>query len=145
MNEMLTSIIYGGLIRFVQGAASATPTLLVGLLIAAVLRYYLRTKGTQQLFWGQSLRALPQSWAIGMLLPVCSIGVIPILIEMRRAKVKPGALSAFALSAPLFNPLSLLYGLTLSRPLVIVLFATGSLVIVTALGLLWDSMLRRKA
>lgn len=145
MNELLTSTIYGGLIRFVQGAASATPTLLVGLLIAAVLRYYLRTKGTQQLFGGQSLRALPQSWAVGMLLPVCSIGVIPILIEMRRAKVKPGALSAFALSAPLFNPLSLLYGLTLSRPLVILMFAFGSLLVVTIVGLIWDRAARNEA
>ncbi|MCR9212040.1 MAG: permease, partial [bacterium] len=56
--------------------------------------------------------------------------------------VKPGAMSAFALSAPLFNPLSLLYGLTLSRPMVILLFAFGSLIIVTALGLFWDSIER---
>jgi len=34
----------------------------------------------------------------------------------------------------------LLYGLTLSRPMVIILFAFGSLVIVTALGLFWDAM-----
>ena len=49
------------------------------------------------------------------LLPVCSIGVIPILREMKRIGIRPGAITAFALSAPLFNPLSLMYGLTLSR------------------------------
>ncbi len=75
-----------------------------------------------------------------MLLPVCSVGVIPILREMKRMGLRPGAITAFALSAPLFNPLSLLYGLTLSRPYVIIGFAFASLGVVTALGILWDRL-----
>ncbi|MCA9157901.1 MAG: permease, partial [Planctomycetales bacterium] len=116
MNVMLA----GGFVRFVQGIAAAAPTLAVGLFVAAVLRYYLGQAGTKRLFGGESLWALPQAWLVGMLLPVCSIGVIPIIREMRRMGIRPGAITAFALSAPLFNPLSLLYGLTLSRPYVIV-------------------------
>lgn len=142
MTQSVSIMVLGGLIRVLQGFTQAAPTLLVGVLIASVLRYYLGASGTRRLFGGDKWRSLPQSWLVGMLLPVCSIGVLPILFEMRRAKVKPGAMSAFALSAPLFNPLSLLYGLTLSRPLVIILFALGSLVVVTALGLLWDSFAR---
>jgi uncharacterized membrane protein YraQ (UPF0718 family) len=138
--QSISVVLLGGLIRVLQGFASAAPTLLVGLLIASILRYYLGRAGTQRLFGGDGLRSLPQSWLVGMLLPVCSIGVLPILFEMRRARIKPGAMSAFALSAPLFNPLSLLYGLTLSRPLVIILFALGSLVVVTVLGMFWDSL-----
>ncbi len=129
---------FGGLMRAVQGLAAAAPTLIVGLFIAALLRYYLGTSGTHRLFGGDSLRSLPQSWLVGMLLPVCSIGVIPIIREMRRMGVRPGAITAFALSAPLFNPLSLLYGLTLSRPYVIVGFALASLAVVTILGISWD-------
>lgn len=143
MNQSVAMMLCGGLIRVLQGFAQAAPTLLVGLLIASILRYYLGSAGTRRLFGGDRWRSLPQSWLVGMLLPVCSIGVLPILFEMRRSKVKPGAMSAFALSAPLFNPLSLLYGLTLSRPLVIILFALGSLVVVTALGLMWDAIAKR--
>ncbi len=131
-------ILLGGLVRALQALASATPTLLIGLFIATVLRYYLGVAGTQRLFGGESLRSLPQSWLLGMLLPVCSIGVIPILREMKRAGVRAGAITAFAISAPLFNPLSLLYGLTLSRPAVIIGFALASLLVVTALGMIWD-------
>ncbi|MEZ6151373.1 MAG: permease, partial [Pirellulaceae bacterium] len=134
MNVMLA----GGFVRFVQGIAAAAPTLAVGLFVAAVLRYYLGQAGTKRLFGGESLWALPQAWLVGMLLPVCSIGVIPIIREMRRMGIRPGAITAFALSAPLFNPLSLLYGLTLSRPYVIVGFAFGSLLVVTVLGVVWD-------
>ena len=138
MSEGFNKAMVGGFIRVVEAGVSAAPTLLVGLLIAAVFRYYLGREGTRRLFGGDSLRSLPQSWAVGMLLPVCSIGVLPILFEMRRSRIKPGAMSAFALSAPLFNPLSLLYGLTLSRPYVILFFALGSLAVVTLVGLFWD-------
>ncbi len=133
-------MIAGGLIRGLQGLASAAPTLLIGLMITAMLHYYLGAEGSKRLFGGDSIRSLPQSWLIGMLLPVCSIGVLPIILEMKRIGIRRGAITAFALSAPLFNPLSLLYGLTLSRPIVIIGFAVASLLVVTLLGLIWDRM-----
>lgn len=133
-------VLLGGLVRALQALASASPTILIGLFIAAILRYYVGEAGTQRLFGGQSIRSLPQSWLLGMLLPVCSIGVLPILREMKRAGVRTGGITAFAISAPLFNPLSLLYGLTLSRPAVIIGFALASLLVVTALGLIWDRL-----
>lgn len=134
----MDAILAGACIRFLQGMISSAPTLLVGLFIAAIMRYYLHNEGTLKLFGGKGVRSIVQSWLIGMLLPVCSIGVIPIIRELRRVGLRPGAITAFALSAPLFNPLSLLYGLTLSRPYVIVGFALGSLAVVTVLGILWD-------
>jgi hypothetical protein len=73
-----------------------------------------------------------------MLLPGCSLGVIPICRELRRAGLGGGAVLAFALSQPLFDPLSLLYGLTLSKPLVVFTFAGCSLVLVTVVGAIWD-------
>lgn len=138
----MDTMIAGGLIRAIVGVMAAAPTLIVGLFIAAVFRFYLRSDGVRKLFGGESVRSLPQSWVIGMLLPVCSIGVIPIIREMRRQGIRPGAITAFALSAPLFNPLSVLYGLTLSRPVVIIGFAFGSLGVVTILGAVWDRFAR---
>ena len=68
------------------------------------------------MFGSGTWRELPQSWFIGMLLPICSLGVIPVVRELRRSRVSGGAILAFAMTAPLFNPLSMLYGLTLSAP-----------------------------
>jgi uncharacterized protein len=140
----MSLILVSALTRMFQGMVVSAPTLLTGLLIAAVLRYYLGPAETRRLFGGESIRGLPQAWLIGMLLPVCSIGVLPILRELHRARVRPGAMTAFALSAPLFNPLSLLYGLTLSRPIVIISFALASLVLVTLLGTIWDRCSKRE-
>lgn len=140
----MSLILVSALTRMFQGLVVSAPTLLVGLLVAGVLRYYLGPADTRRLFGGESIRGLPQAWLIGMLLPVCSIGVLPILRELHRARVRPGAMTAFALSAPLFNPLSLLYGLTLSRPIVIISFAMASLVLVTVLGTIWDRYSKRE-
>ena len=121
----MTAIGLGLLLRFVQSVLEGAPTLLIGVLLAGVFRHMLRDTGIRRIFGSGTWRCLPQAWALGMLLPVCSLGVIPIAHEMRRAGVSTGAILAFALTAPLFNPLSLLYGLTLSTPLIVVAFATA--------------------
>ncbi|MBM4023471.1 MAG: hypothetical protein FJ284_14770 [Planctomycetes bacterium] len=95
---------------------------------------------TRRLLAAGSWWSLVRAWLLGMLLPVCSIGAIPVARELKRAGLAGGAVLAFAVSAPLFNPISLLYGLTLSHPLVIVGFALASMVVVTAVGLAWDRL-----
>lgn len=131
-------IVWGGLVRFCQAALAASPTLLVGLVVAGVFRKLLGPQATKRAFGGDTWRSLPQAWLWGMLLPVCSVGVIPVAYELRRAGLSGGAILAFALTAPLFNPLSLLYGLTLSSPIVLIAFALASLLVVTIVGFTWD-------
>ncbi len=126
--------------RFLQALLQATPTILVGVLVTGVFRRLLGHAGTRRLFGENTRRSLLQAWLIGMLLPVCSLGVIPVVRELRRAGVSGGTILAFALTAPLFNPISVLYGLTLSEPVVIVTFSFCSLVIVTVVGLAWDRL-----
>ena len=121
-----------------QAFLQAAPTILVGLFVAAIFRRLLGHESTRRLFGCGTWRELPQAWLIGMLLPVCSLGVIPIAREMRRARISGGAILAFAMTAPLFNPLSILYGLTLSEPFVILSFAFCTMLVVTAVGFFWN-------
>lgn len=124
--------------RLVQALVQAAPTIVVGLMVAGVLRHLVGYQGTRRLFGDGTWRSLPQAWVVGMLLPVCSLGVIPVVREMRKAGVSGGALLAFGLTAPLFNPISVLYGLTLSDPVALLVFCFCSLVIVTVVGITWD-------
>lgn len=141
----MEAALWGGIVRFIEAVAEGSPTFLVGLVVAGVFRRLIGPAGTRKLFGGGTFRSLLQSWGVGMLLPVCSLGVIPIAYEMRRAGVSGGAILAFALTAPLFNPLSLLYGLTLSAPIVIVCFALCSLLLVTAIGYGWNRIFGERA
>jgi uncharacterized protein len=135
---MIESILWGASLRVAQALIQATPTILVGLAVAGIFRRLLGHENTRRLFGCGTWRELPQAWLIGMLLPVCSLGVIPIAREMRRARIAGGTILAFAMTAPLFNPLSMLYGLTLSEPFVILSFAFCTMGVVTLVGGLFN-------
>jgi len=133
-------IFWGGILRVAQSLLQAAPTILVGLLVAAIFRRLMGPESVRRLFADGSRRSLVHAWVLGMLLPVCSLGVIPMLREMRRVGISSGAMLAFAVTAPLFNPLSLLYGLTLSEPFTVLAFAFCSLIVVTLVGLGWERL-----
>ncbi len=138
---MSEAIFWSAVLRVTQAFVQGAPTILVGLFVAGIFRRLLGHEGTRRLFGSGTWRELPQAWLIGMLLPVCSLGVIPIAREMRRARISGGTILAFAMTAPLFNPLSMLYGLTLSAPFVIFSFAFCTMVVVTAVGAALESNL----
>ncbi len=126
-------------LRLGQAAIEASLTLVIGAVVAGVLRRMVGPAGTRKLF-GRGAKGLFRGWLAGMLLPVCSLGVIPVAREMRRAGVPGGTVLAFVLAAPLLNPISFLYGLTLAEPTVILTFAALSLVLSTMAGFLWDAV-----
>ncbi|MFN6128688.1 MAG: permease [Planctomycetota bacterium] len=136
----IAAMFWGAMVRMGQTLIAAGPTLLVGWLIAAIFERILGREGTYRLFGGSTWRQLPQAWLLGMLLPVCSLGVIPVMIQMRRSGISGGTILAFGLTAPLFNPISVMYGLTLSDPMAILVFCMGSLTVITVMGLLWDRL-----
>lgn len=137
---MVQAIFWGVVLRIIQSALQAAPFVFTGLCIAAMLHRLMGVAGTRRLFGSHSLSSLFQAWVIGMVLPGCSLGVIPIVKQLRAAGLAVGTIFAFALSSPLFDPLSLLYGLTLSKPETILAFAGCSLVVVTVSGALFDHL-----
>lgn len=130
----METLMWGAVLRFLQTLSLAAPTTLIGFFVAALLIQMVGAEKTRQLFGGKGWTSIAKAWLIGMALPVCSLGCLPILVWLRRSGVKAGAILAFAISAPLFNPISLLWGLTLSDPMVILSFSFISLLIVSAVG-----------
>jgi uncharacterized membrane protein YraQ (UPF0718 family) len=136
----MEAIAWGVVLRLLQATLQCAPFLFTGLCVAAFFHRFLGQSRTLRLFGSNSLSSLVQSWLIGMLLPGCSLGVIPIVRQLKVSGIGVGTIFAFALSSPLFDPLSLLYGLTLSKPLTIVAFAACSLVVVTVCGMIFDGL-----
>lgn len=125
-------------VRATQVLVDSAVWIAFGLFIAAIMRMMLGPEKIRQIFVSDKPYGILVGWAVGMLLPVCSLGAIPVVRELHRAGVRGGTIIAFGLTAPLFNPLSILYGLTLSDPIALLVFTLGALVIVTLLGLVWD-------
>ena len=134
---MIEYFLSGVILRASQIIVDASIWIAFGCFISAILRNMVGPEKTRQLFGENSRFSLLIGWAIGMLIPVCSLGVIPVLAELYRSRVKPGTIVAFGLTAPLFNPISVLYGLSLSDPFAIIIFAAAAVLIVTAMGAIW--------
>jgi len=137
-------LFWSAVVRVVQAAVEAAPTVIVGILVAAIFQRVLGREQTLAVFGGRTWRQIPQAWAMGMLLPVCSLGAIPVMTELRKAGLIGGTILAFGLTAPIFNPLSVLYGLTLSHPVVILTICMASLALVTIMGLFWDRIFKNE-
>ena len=138
---MIDYYLAGGAMRGAQVAIDAAIWIAFGCFIAAIFRSMLGPEKTRSLFGNQGRYGLLIGWGIGMLLPVCSLGVIPVVRELHRSGVKQSTIIAFGLTAPLFNPLSILYGLSLSDPLAIIIFSAAAMLVVTGLGVLWGKFL----
>ena len=134
----MIELAWGAVLRMIQALLQGSPFIVSGLCISGMLSRLMGHGDTKRLFGSNSLSSLVQSWLIGMILPGCSLGVIPICRQLRASGIAIGTIFAFALSSPLFDPLSLLYGLTLSKPFTILAFACCSLVVVTLSGAIFD-------
>lgn len=114
-------------VTMVRTLAEASPTILGGVAVAGYLRTQLEPERVQANFRGEGYQGILRAALIGTALPVCSIGVLPVLRELRRMGLPTNKLITVGIVAPLLNPFSLLYGLS-------VLSAMEFLMIVVATG-----------
>ncbi len=78
---MAEMMFWGFAVRFITSLVQASPFILVGFAVAAVLRRFFGYEETRRLFGEGTRSALFRAWVIGMLLPVCSLGAIPVIRE----------------------------------------------------------------
>jgi len=135
---MISTMFWSVLIRTGQLLVESSTTIFCGLLVAGIMQRMMGTEGIRRLFGNTGWKGLLRAWGVGMLLPVCSLGVIPIARQMLRSGVSSGTVLAFVLAAPHINPLSLLYGVTLSDPIVILCFGVASLILAISAGFIWE-------
>jgi uncharacterized protein len=106
---------------------AAAPYILLGLLLAGVFGGILKREWVVKQLGGRSIWAVMKAAALGAPLPICSCGVIPTTVGLRRAGAGRPAAMSFLISTPetgvdsititwfLINPL-----LTVARPIVAV-------------------------
>lgn len=133
----MSQLYYTFILRFSQATLDASVTLVLGVIIAGIIRRMVGPEAIRRLF-GVGVTGSLRGWTAGMLLPVCSLGVIPVARELRRSGVPGGIVLAFVLTGPLLNPISFLYGLTLGEPKVILTFAAITLAKTALVAFLWD-------
>lgn len=93
--EQLTLFIH----NFIQLSAEASPWLLLGLIIAGLMKAWVPTKILSK-HLGQGKSAIVKAAFIGAPLPLCSCGVIPVATELRRSGASAPATASFLVATP---------------------------------------------
>src|SRR4029077_3583081 len=81
MTEYNINLIRVVLFRTLQTLAVAAPTLLCGLLLAGAIRGMVGPTAVRRWFTDDPRIGPARAWLTGLLLPVCSFGVLPIAWE----------------------------------------------------------------
>ena len=120
--------------NLLQLSVEASPWLLLGLLIAGLMKAWVPSKILSR-HLGQGNKAIIKAAFIGAPLPLCSCGVIPVATELRRSGASAPATSAFLVATPETGVDSVSYALlgpilAVYRPITAILSAifTGMLV-----------------
>ncbi len=100
------------------------PYLLVGFLVAGLLKAFISTESIQSHLSGRGFLPIVKASLFGIPLPICSCGVIPVCASLRKRGASKGAATAFIISTPqtgvdsIFVTYSLLGGIfAILRPL----------------------------
>lgn len=105
---------------FVKGfwgtLAEMSPYLLFGFLVAGVLSVFISAEFIERHLGGSGIWPLLKASAFGVPLPLCSCGVIPVSMSLRKHGASKGACIAFLLSTPQTGADSILVTLSLLGP-----------------------------
>ena len=130
--------LWSGVLRIAYAMVAAAPFLVAGMFTAGILRGMVGAERVRSILgvghWSGPFRA----WGLGVLLPICSLGALPVARELRRAGIPSGTVLSFVLVAPVLNPVSIIYGLSEIAPITLVYFAVGTFVVSTGIGLIWN-------
>ena len=98
----------------------AAPFLLLGLAMAGLVHVLLPTRVVQRYLGRPGLRGAATAAAVGVPLPVCSCGVLPLAVEMKRKKATDAASMSFLTTTPESGVDSVLFSWALLGPLMAV-------------------------
>ena len=136
--------LWSALLRMSLAMVAAAPFLVAGVFFAGILRGMVGAERTRQILGVGHQSGPLRAWCLGILLPICSLGALPVARELRRAGVPSGTVISFVLVAPVLNPVSIIYGLSHIPPNMLLYFALGTFLTSVGIGLLWNRLIADK-
>jgi uncharacterized membrane protein YraQ (UPF0718 family)/copper chaperone CopZ len=85
---------------FIELLNEMSPYLLLGFLIAGVLHVFVPSKIYKKYLAGNNFHSVINAALLGVPLPLCSCGVIPTAMSLRKEKASKGAVTSFLISTP---------------------------------------------
>lgn len=99
---MINILIYGKITALAAWdlLKDAAPWMLGGFFLAGIIRGFVPTARIARLFGRSSWVSVVKAAAVGIPLPLCSCGVIPVAAALRKAGASKGAVASFVIATP---------------------------------------------
>lgn len=117
-------------------ALTAAPWLLLGLVIAGLIKAWMPEHLLQRWMGGRGLGSITRAAVIGMPLPLCSCGAIPTALALHRGGAGRGPTTSFLISTPGVGVDSVLLTSVLLGPVMALARVLGALVTAIVTGIL---------
>lgn len=88
------------LVMTLEVYAKSALYLLVGFLLAGLVHVFLRGRSFGKNMTTRGLRSILSGMAFGLALPVCSCGVLPLSVAMKKRKATPESVASFTVATP---------------------------------------------
>lgn len=118
----------------------SAPYVLFGFFAAGVLKAYLPEEAVARHLGGSNLLSVLKASLFGIPLPLCSCGVIPAAIELRKQGASKGASAAFLVSVPETGIDSIAITWALLDPIMTIVRPVASFLTATATGLFMNRL-----
>lgn len=115
---------------------SSSLWLMVSFIVAGILRYTLNPEIMQKSLGNKKISALLKSTISGMMLPICSCGVIPLGIGLYYSGAYLGPVLAFITATPMINPAAVILSYGLLGPKITLIYVISGFVIPVVAGIL---------
>lgn len=134
--EFFKDVLYSS-ISILNGASG---WLIISFIIAGLLHNLISPQRFQRSLGNTKISSLLKSTVSGMLLPICSCGVIPIGISMYFSGAYLGPVLAFMTSTPIINPIAVILSLGLLGPDVTIIYVISGFTIPMIVGILGNKL-----
>lgn len=128
----------GFLVGLLTTLSQAAPFLILGYMVAAVIREFVPIE-TLTSHFGATAAGVLRAVTVGSLLPICSCGVVPLGVGLVRSGAAVGTTLAFMHSAPAISPVAVLLAWNILGPTL-----TGAYIVAVLLGALGLGLIANK-
>lgn len=122
--------------------AESAPFVVLGFVVAALLREFLPTDLIRRGVGGRGLSPVLRAVGVGALLPVCSCSTIPLGIGLARSGASTGTALAFMTSGPAVSPVTVALGWSLLGPTLLGWYTFATVTGALCLGYVGNQWLR---
>jgi len=116
--------------------SDVAPWLVLSFIVAGLLRQFLDPARFQRALGNRGLPAIIKATLSGMLLPICSCGVIPLGLGMYYTGAYLGPTLAFMVATPIINPAAILLAYGLLGPEIATIYLVAGFLVPVGIGVI---------